>query len=529
MALESKHPLYALHLADWLQMRHTYEGERKVKEQGFIYLPPTAGMREDGLQLITGAPVLSGGTVALSRQALETNVLSKGWLAYEAYRMRARYPDWVREAVRALVGVMHRKPAMVEVPPQLESILERATARGESLQTLLRRVNEEQLITGRLGLLGDVIDQGERAGQPYLSLYGAETIVNWDDGGATDALDVESLNLVVLDESENERSATFEWQWVKKHRVLVLGPVSTNEGDNTPGAVYRVGLFRDTDNFTEEGLVVPSVSGRPAVEIPFVFINAVDVVPEPDVPPLLGLSNLALTFYRGQADYRQSLFMQGQDTLVVIGGTTQADEQLRVGAGARIDLPLNGDAKYIGVDSAGLQEQRLALENDNREAQQMSGQLLEAASRQKESGEALKVRVAARTATLVQVVLAGAFGLQEALRKLARWFGADAEAVKVTPNLDFADQSMTGKELGELMAAKVQGAPLSLQTVHDLMANRGITGKTFDEEIEQIEAERELELAPTGTDDPDGPEVDPDVDIDPDESTEDDPDADGAS
>lgn len=509
MALDSKHPLYAQHFVDWLQMRHTYEGERRVKEQGFIYLPPTAGMREDGLQLITGAPVLSSGTVAIPRQGLESNVMSKGWLAYEAYRLRARFPDWVREAVRALVGVMHRKPAVVELPPQLEGLIERATARGESLQTLLRRINEEQLITGRLGLLGDVIDSGERAGQPYLSLYTAETITNWDDGGATDALDVQTLNLVVLDESENERTDTFEWQWVKKHRVLVLGPVSTNEDAASPGVVYRLGLFRDMDQFTEEALIEPAVTGRKATEIPFVFINAVDVVPAPDVPPLLGLSNLALTFYRGQADYRQSLFMQGQDTLVVIGGTTQPDEALRIGAGARIDLPLNGDAKYIGVEAAGLEEQRLALENDSREAQQMSGQLLETASRERESGEALKTRMAARTATLVQVAHAGAFGLQEALRKLARWFGVDPEAVKVTPNLDFADQSMTGKELGELMAAKVQGAPLSLQTVHDLMANRGLTEKTFDEEIEQIEAERELELAPVGNEDPDGPEADP--------------------
>ena len=320
---------------------------------------------------------------------------------------------------------------------------------------------------------------------------------------------MQTLKHVVLPESENERTDTFEWQWVKKHRVLVLGPVSTNEDAASPGVVYRLGLFRDSDQFTEEALIEPAATGRKATEIPFVFINAVDVVPAPDVPPLLGLSNLALTFYRGQADYRQSLFMQGQDTLVVIGGTTQPDEALRIGAGARIDLPLNGDAKYIGVEAAGLEEQRLALENDNREAQQMSGQLLEAASREKESGEALKTRMAARTATLVQVAHAGAFGLQEALRKLARWFGADPEAVKVTPNLDFADQSMTGKELGELMAAKAQGAPLSLQTVHDLMANRGLTEKTFDEEIEQIEAERELELAPVGNEDPDGPEADP--------------------
>jgi hypothetical protein len=98
-----------------------------------------------------------------------------------------------------------------------------------------------------------------------------------------------------------------------------------------------------------------------------VFIGANDLVPEPDDPPLLGLSNLALTIYRGEADYRSTLFYQGQQTLVIIGGNVSdldEDQELRIGNKGVIDLRLGGDAKYIGVSAAGLGEMRQAINDD---------------------------------------------------------------------------------------------------------------------------------------------------------------------
>ena len=50
------------------------------------------------------------------------------------------------------------------------------------------------------------------------------------------------------------------------------------------------------------------------------IINSCDVVSDVDDPPLLDLGNACMTIYRSDADYRQNLFMQGQDTFVTIGG-----------------------------------------------------------------------------------------------------------------------------------------------------------------------------------------------------------------
>ncbi len=176
MGVDARNPLYDLHFPDWDQMRKTYRGERVVKQGGFQFLPATSGMIADGV----------------------TNVNQDGFKAYEAYKKRARFPDLVREATEALLGVMHHKPASIELPDAMEFIRDNATARNESLQMLLRRVNEEQLVTGRVGLLADVADEGERADEPYIAQYDGETIINWDEG-RSDGIEIQNLNLVTID------------------------------------------------------------------------------------------------------------------------------------------------------------------------------------------------------------------------------------------------------------------------------------------------------------------------------------------
>ena len=518
MGVDARHPLYGEFVTDWSQMRDTHRGQRVVKEKGSPYLPPTAGMEADGI----------------------ANTESVGYKAYVAYRTRAVFPDIVKAAVESMLGVMHHRPPVIELPAAMEELREKATLKNESLEMLLRRVNEEQLITGRLGLLAEV-PPGQGATLPFIAMYRAEDVINWDEGTRT-GLEVESLNFVALNESEFERQpGDFEWEFVNKYRVLILGDPTTNEAQGE--GVYRVGVFSEQGgnpnedvhvglDFTEEALMTPAIAGTTMTRIPFVFVNAKDIVTDPEEPPLLGLSNLALTIYRGEADYRQALFMQGQDTLVVIGQATEGDVKHRIGAGASIDLPMNGDAKFIGTDSTGLPEMRSSIENDHTRAGKKAGEFIDETSRSRESGEALKVRVAARTATLNQIALAGAFALQELLRARAEWMGANPDEVVVTPNTDFVDDRMAGDELAKLMGAKTMGAPISLQTIHELMQDRNMTERTWEEELAAIEEEDGIEvLQPVGTDDEDGPEDDEELDedgnpIDPEEDDEEDDDDD---
>ncbi len=476
MAIDSKHPAYTAMEPDWITMVDTHAGERAIKDKGQAYLPATSGMVADGMGL---------------NQA--------GFLAYVNYKLRARFPDAVNTAVDALVGIMHSKPPTIELPTVMEPLVERgATNLGESLEVLLRRINQTQLTTGRLGLLLDVQDGAQVGTLPYIATYEAAEVLNWDDGSFNDNLVISNLNLVVLDESGVRRDSNFEWAHAKKFRVLVLGDPTENEPEGV--GVYRVGVFSDSINtFNEATLIEPSLGGRTLDFIPFTFINASDVVATPDKPPLLGLAALSLGIYRGEADYRQALFMQGQDTLVV-SGTSDPDANFRTGAGATIILPTSGTAEFIGVDSTGLSEMRSALENDKSEASQHSGALIDSTSRAKESGDALRIRVSARTATLNQVAKTGAFGLQQCLRQMAFWMGANPEDVIVTPNLDFVNDTLGGEELVKLITAKSIGAPISNASIHELMEEKGLTKLTLEEELALIEEEEPLGIGSSSDD-----------------------------
>lgn len=493
MPVDSKHPLYNEWLPDWVLMADVHLGERRIKEADVTYLPATAGQVADGM-----------------------SPSQPGRIAYEAYKSRARFPDVTSVAVEALVGIMHAKSPTIELPPVMEPLMESTTLQDEGLEVLLRRINEAQLTTGRLGLLLD-IEEGAQVGTlPYIVTYGAQQILNWDDG-TREGLVRKDLNMVVLDETGWERSFDFEWELKHRYRVVTRG----DPLDQNPDAVgvYQTAVFEESGtSFNPEALQPVTVGGRSLEEIPFTFVNSSDIVPAPASPPLLGLGQLAIAIYRAEADYRHALFMQGQDTLVVTG-VADAEEEFRTGAGALIALPTGGTAEFIGVSSTGLSEMRSSLENDRNEASQRGGALLDSVSRQKESGDALRIRVVARTATLNQIARTGAFGLQASLRQMARWIGADESKVVVEPNLDFVDDELPGKTLVEYMSAKSLGAPLSLESVHKLMQDKGLTELTFEEEMDLLEAEAP---EPTGSTNPDDLEDDDDGDRDEDEDGDED-------
>jgi hypothetical protein len=197
MSIASVHPQYSSIYLDWQLMRHTHGGERMVKDAGFTYLPATPGQRRDGLE--------KG---------------QKGRDSYDAYKLRAVFPGYVTEAVKSLIGIMHHNPPTIELPVAMEPLREKGTVSGESLELLLRRINEQQLIAGRVGLLAD-LQKGAQL--PYIATYDAETVINWDNGQVDDPT-LQSLNMVVLDESEFVRVNYFEWQLLNQAWcVLMLG------------------------------------------------------------------------------------------------------------------------------------------------------------------------------------------------------------------------------------------------------------------------------------------------------------------
>ncbi len=498
MSLDEKHPSFSVYQSEWVMMRDFYMGEKAVKEAGTTYLPATQSMILDGM----------------GKAASSADRLNIGQEAYDAYRARAVFPDYVKEAVEAYIGLLHQKPPTIELPPQMEFMREKATLHGESLIMLLRRINEEQLVTGRVGLLLDLpVNPDPKNPTPYIATYIAEAVHNWDDGTALEG--TTKLNLVVLNESGVKRKE-FRWVQMSKYRVLALQPITVLDTNNpqaepvVTGMQYSVGVFENEGGlpvFVESDMITPMFRGNALDEIPFVFVNSKDIVAAPDAPPLMGLARLCRAIYCGEADFRQNLFMQGQDTFVIVGDRKKSaefesgkEESVRTGAGSMIELELGGSAQYVGVTANGLAEQRQTLADDRNRAESRSGQLISAKEQGVESGAALKTRVAGQTATLNQIALTGAGALQAILRIAAKWMSLDPEKVIVTPNLEFSDFEMNGENLVKLMTARTMGAPISLESIHNLMTDQGLTKLDYETELDKIAEENANDPRLTGTD-----------------------------
>lgn len=485
-SIATPHPDFAARLPDWTTMFDTNEGQRHIKSRGQLYLPATSGMR-----------ALSDKRDSLAGEGLEL---------YNAYLIRAYFPDLVKETIRALTGILDKEAANISLPEGLEDMRELATPKGESLNDLLIQIHMQQLLYGRTGLLLDV-DPGRDL--PLIVNYPAPQILNWDD--ATVANDdkqidddkrseaVRRLLMVVLNETRYERETgnSFTWNLVPRYRALTLGDAGQN--------VYTTQVERDG---TMQAPIQPMIRGRTLEQIPFTFCNTTDLASKPGEVPLVNLANLALAIYRGEADHRGALFMSGQDTLVIIGTdlsasdgeNPNADTKPIIGSGAYLNLPdPESDAKFVGPDSQALAEQRVSLENDYTRAGEEGIKLLSSGSGA-EAAETLKIRAAARTATLQTIAVSAASALETSLRQAAVWVGADPDEVVVEPNLDFIDETQSVEDLVKFATAKKQGVPLSWQSVHNWMRQKDFTEMTLDEELDVIAEEDDDERLSGGDD-----------------------------
>lgn len=474
MPVESKHPSYQQHIEDWEACRDVYHGQSAVKarDNGKRYLPPTVGMIIDGMR---------------GREDI-------GSKNYEAYKQRAKLDGFFADAIDFFLGLLWHAPPQFDLQPTLGAVFgngtdKPATSDGETLSQLLRRMHVEQMVAGRLGLLGDMPAEESTTPTPYIELYMAERITNWDDGARQLARRV--LNLVVLDESGPVlKPATLEWENEERYRVLVLG----SPGANETAGVYRFARDVKPGAFDPSQLTgVAEMRGRPLDEIPFVFCGTKSTTTCIDDPPFMALCQAVLAIYQQYADYRQSLHLQGQETLLTVGATD--DEVKSVGAGAHINIANpKGQGKFIGVSGGGLVEMGKAITEERTLSAKKAGEMLADNSKQRESGDALAERGGKKGASILDIANTSAEALQRMLRILARWMGAlpaEVEKITVTPNRKFGTPKLVTKDLLELCQAYLLNAPITLESIYKWSVDHGLNTMPWEDFIKAKRSETE--------------------------------------
>ncbi len=442
------HHDYERCLPDWRLMRAAFEGERSIKEAGEEHLPAPDGFSRTG-----GAK-------------------SRRYLSYIA---RASFPDLVGPTVLGMVGIMNAEAPAFELPPTLEGLEDSADRNGLSLDMLKQRLDREAVMCGRVILVSDI----SPSGSPCLTVYTAECLVNWAETAGADGR--MRLSLAVLRENVPPDGADplYSSTKVEQHRVYRMDPVL--------GATVRVLRHDAVKGYYEYEPTRQLLrsGGREALaDLPIVVIGALDVTPDVDVIPLLGLANLARRIYRQDADYQSALHNTSFPTLVIRGElelgpdeSGAADIELGAGAALLFSDP-SSTADFLEFSGAGVSSQRSSIQDDFVQAITIAVQSLQ--GRGVESGEALGLRMKAKTASLASITQATAAGMQAAIRTLAVWLRSDPEAVTVTASLDFQEGPLDPSILTATVNAWTEGA-VPVELVYEAFRRVRLTSLTNDE------------------------------------------------
>ena len=444
MPIDSQHPEYAAMIANWRKARDAAEGEDAVKAAGATYLPK------------------------LAEQSVES---------YNAYRTRAMFFGATGRTIESFVGLIMRKSPNVEVPAQMERILDSVDGEQTGIHEFIRQVLAEVFTTGRLGLLVDRPPLEAGGGDPYLAKYLAENITNW--------IQTDGQTRVVLREQYIEPATNddiYEQATKTQFRELIFDGSQYWQVVHRPQAKTRV--YTETE-------VHPTAGGKPLSFLPFQVINARHVGLAVCKPPLIDLVNVNLSHYRNSADLEHGRHFTGLPTPVITGHRT--DDPIYIGSERALILPDPGSsAFYMEFSGAGLAELRMAMEEKQKQMAALGARAIEGQRNGIEAAETARIHQSGEVSLAVSVIMAVETGITNALKAIARWEGLPEDGVKVQINKDLVDAKISSQDLTALVSAR-QAGDLSLESfLWNLKAGEVLPpDRSIDDEKELIAQEKE--------------------------------------
>jgi hypothetical protein len=456
--VSTTHPQYDDALPLWQKCRDMVAGQEAVHAAGELYLP------------------------RLAEQSTKE---------YEAYKSRALVYNATGRTLDGLTGLIFRRPPTIDLPESADYLLTDVNTSGTPLLTFCEQVVDDIVAVGRVGMLADyppmqtartMADERAAGARPYVTMYRAESIVNWRCERAGNR---NQLSLVVLSEMHSEPDG-YAMKEIPQLRVLQL-----------VGGVYSVEIWRKRkDQDGKDALVmegdafIPKINGRPMSFIPFLICGPMGVDHRVSKPPLLDLVNVNFSHYMTTADYEHGLHFTGLPTPIITGHQAEDGAKFALGSSVVHVLP-NADAKAFFLEFSGSGLEHLSKRLAEKEAMMASlgARMLAPEKRQAEAAETAAIHRSGENSVLASLAMAAGAAISTALTWCLR-FAAIAQDAKVELNTDYLPAGMTAQEMTELVKAWQSGA-ISYATMYDNLQRGEIArhGVTAEEEKALIEAE----------------------------------------
>lgn len=451
MAVDTVHAEYTDLATVWEACRAVAKGQRAVHDLGEKFLPK------------------------LTNQTTED---------YDKYKARALFYNATRRTIAALVGLLFRKDPTVTVPAGAEALLDDINQGGMPFDQFMIECGREYMTVGRFGILIDypsaspdltLADALRLNLRPTMTLYRAETIINWQ---TTRVANTHVLSQVRLKERHVERVDEFTEKAEDRWRVLDLDPAGH----------YRVRIYRKNERGEEEQVgddVYPMMNNARLTRIPFEIFPRIKC----DDPPLLDLVEVNLSHYRVTADYEHGTHFVGLPTPYITGYVPEPNTKLHIGGTAAWCFPdVSTQVGFLEFHGAGLSNCERNLDRKEQYMAVLGARMLEAPKRDAEAAETASIYRSGENASLGSVADQLGLCFTRALTTLCAWAGLAGE-VEVVLNKDFVPVRMDSATLTALVAAWQSGALSSQELFRNLQEGEVIAADANYEDEEARKAE----------------------------------------
>jgi hypothetical protein len=444
--IDHKHQQYKNMESRWQKCRDASAGEHNVHEQGELYLPKLTGESDT---------------------------------KYKKRKMMTPFFGATWRTIKALRGMMFRKPPETEFPESMQPLIDNIDYAGNSLISFAQKVALESLTVGRLGVLVEYTQIGEdmtradaqaRGARPFFTMYNTESILNWDyfiDNGRR------KLSMVHLREDAKNYNEIEIKDGEEIHRVLML-----EEGVYVQ-RVYVVGAQDDQQAIDD---IIPRMNNAPLPFIPFQFFGSDSLDADVEIPPLMDLVDMNFHHYRQSSSYEHGCFISGLPSLFIFGNNDDTKTIYLGGSTANSFPDPQASAQFVEVTSAF----DALLKNLDRKEQQMAvlgARMLESQKSGVESAEALERRQSGDESILADMSQTLSAGLTTCLQWLAQWSGVQDADIYIRLNREFLPAKLTAQEITALMGAHIQRG-LSYDSLFFNLKRGGMypDGRTLEEE-----------------------------------------------
>lgn len=387
----------------------------------------------------------------------------------DQYKQDAILTNFTRLTKIGLTGLVFRRPAAIDVPEQLQYLMDDATGYDFGLEQLSQQVIGEVLTTGRYGLLVDYPTEDNQGNEARIKPYLAESIINWKYKEIGSEY---KLSLLVLKECIDETSEDgFEWIERIQYRVLILDQAN----------VYHQVLYNEKGEIT--GSTVPvDYNGKPLNEIPFTFVGSENNDACMDSIPLFDLAVVNLGHYRNSADYEESIFVTGQPFIVINLGETNEEEfrqanpnGIKFGSRAGLTVGMGGSAQLLQANPNQLAD--TAMKRKEEQAAAIGARLI-APPGGRETAEAARIRFGSQNSALYTITKNVSLAFETCLDFVALFMMESPSDSAFELNDQFYEEDADPN----LIAQEIMLVQAGVMTREEVRTNLGKSGIELDDE-----------------------------------------------